>query len=76
MTGNLIPGDLVLFVWPDKSSGPVELLDWEGARLGLVCEILVARPGDSHGNELLVLHEGERWSVPELWCSPVRREPK
>jgi hypothetical protein len=33
------------------------------------------RPEDKVGNELLILHEGERWSVPEVWCRPVRVVP-
>lgn len=71
----MVSGDLVLFVWPDKYSNVGDPLLWENARVGLVCQVLVDRPGDSHGNELLVLHEGERWSVPVSWCRPVRQEP-
>jgi hypothetical protein len=62
------PGDLVLFSWPGRSSN----LDLEATRVGLVFQILATRPGDSHGNELLVLHDGERWSVPESWCRLIR----
>ena len=66
------PGDLVMFIWP---TGNLELDHWEHARLGLIIEILVVRPEDKVGNELLILHEGERWSAPEVWCRPVRVVP-
>ena len=65
-------GDLVMFVWPTEKP---ELDLWERARLGLIIDILAVRPEDKVGNELLILHEGERWSVPETWCRPVRVAP-
>ena len=66
------PGDLVLFAWPSPSSNVGDALDWESARIGLVIEISMSRPSDEkYGDELLVLHEGERWSVPTTWCRQI-----
>lgn len=66
-------GDLIMFVWPDKLSNVEDPMNWEEARIGIVVEILARRPDDKHyGDELLVLHEGERWSVPELWCKIIK----
>ena len=64
------PGDLVMFVWP---TGELDL--WERARLGLIVDIITVRRANEVGNELLILHEGERWSIPEGWCRPVRVVP-
>jgi hypothetical protein len=65
-------GDLVLFVWPDLWSKVDDLFDWEKARIGLVIEISAHRPGDKYGDELSILHEGERWSVPTAWCRLIK----
>jgi hypothetical protein len=66
-------GDLVLFAWPDSGSRVDDPLDWERARIGLVVSVSCVRPDDvKYDNELLVLHEGERWSVPEAWCRPIK----
>jgi hypothetical protein len=67
------PGDLVMFAWPDSTYNIDNPLDWERARIGLFVEVTTSRPGDEKfGDELLVLHEGERWSVPRTWCRPVK----
>ena len=66
------PGDLVLFAWPDLWSKVDDPLNWEKARIGLVIEISAHRPGDKYGDELSILHEGERWSVPTAWCRPIK----
>ena len=69
------PGDLVLFAWPASISRAADdkTLDWEKARIGLVIEISMSRPGDvKYGDELLVLHEDEMWSVPRAWCRPIK----
>jgi hypothetical protein len=48
-------------------------MDWERARIGLIIQTTMSRPGDAkYGDELLVLHEGERWSVPSTWCRKVK----
>ena len=66
------PGDLVLFSWPSQWSRVDDPLDWEGARIGLIISISISRPDDKYGDELLVLHEGEKWSVPTAWCRPIK----
>ena len=67
------PGDLVMFAWPTPQSKVDDPLDWESARVGIVIEISASRPDDEkYGDELLVLHEGERWSVPTTWCRPIK----
>lgn len=66
------PGDLVMFAWPTEWSRVDDPFDWEHARLGLVIEVLTHRPKDMIGSELLVIHEGERWSVPEVWCRLIK----
>lgn len=67
------PGDLILFVWPDRFSNVDDPLIWEEARIGMVIEISVLRPDDvKYSDELLVLHEGERWSVPATWCRLIK----
>jgi hypothetical protein len=63
------PGDLVMFAWPHTKNAA---LDWEYSRIGIVVEILMRRPDDEVGDELLIIYEGERWSVPSAWCRPVR----
>ena len=65
----------MLFAWPKSGSRVGYSLDWEKARLGLVCAVLADRPEDSIGSELLLIHDGERWSVPESWCRKIRQEP-
>lgn len=64
------PGDLVMFTWPHTKD---LTLGWEHSRIGLVIEILASRPDDEIGDELQILYEGERWSVPSAWCRPVRK---
>lgn len=66
------PGDLILFAWPRPWSKVDDLLDWENARIGIVVKITMRRPGDSNGDELLVMHEGQHWSVPEAWCKVIK----
>ena len=69
-------GDLVIFAWPTPQSNVDDPLDWERARIGMIIEVLLRRPEDrKFGDELLVLHDGERWSVPATWCRPVRENP-
>jgi len=68
-------GDLIMFVWPDGENYDYTIRDseWENARLGLVVKVMVSRPDDMrYGDELLVLHDGERWSVPSRWCRHVK----
>ena len=65
------PGDLVLFTWPEKWSKVDDPMSWEDARIGMIIDILAERPEDKIGDELLILHEGERWSVPRSWCKPI-----
>lgn len=65
-------GDLIMFAWPEGWSKVGDPLCWEEARLGIIIDVLAARPDDALGNELLVIHEGERWSVPESWCKLVK----
>lgn len=64
----------MLFVWPKSGSLVGDPPDWENAKIGLVCQVLSDRPEDSIGSELLLLHDGERWSVPESWCKLARQE--
>jgi len=67
------PGDLIMFVWPESLSRVDDPMDWERARIGLIIQTTMSRPGDAkYGDELLVLHEGERWSVPSTWCRKVK----
>ena len=66
------PGDLVLFTWPEKWSKVDDPMRWEDARIGLIVDILATRPDDKIGDEFLILHEGERWSVPGAWCKPIK----
>lgn len=65
-------GDLVMFAWPESSSKVDDPLDWERARLGIIVDVLARRPEDEIGHEFLVIHEGERWSVPEAWCRLIK----
>jgi hypothetical protein len=67
------PGDLIIFAWPDQLSKVDDPLDWEKARIGLLVEVTSRRPGDEkYGDEWLVLHNNERWSVPSKWCRPIK----
>jgi hypothetical protein len=67
------PGDLVMFAWPTEWSKVDDPFNWEHARLGLVVEVLSQRPQDSAVEAwLLVLHEGERFSVPAVWCKLLK----
>lgn len=70
--GNMKPGDLVIFAWPEHWSKVGDPACWEQARLGLVLQVLTQRPDDQIGDELLVMHEGERWSVPGAWCKLIK----
>jgi hypothetical protein len=70
--GEMKLGDIVMFTWPSLWSKVDDPPDWEKARIGLVIEISAHRPGDKYGDELVVLHEGERWSVPTSWCHPIK----
>lgn len=66
------PGDLILFAWPSPWSKVDDPLDWENAKIGLVVGIApVAGHVTFGGDELLVMHEGQRWSVPTAWCKRV-----
>jgi hypothetical protein len=62
------PGDLVLFTWPGQQSRVDDPMSWEDARIGMIIGISASRPDDKIGDELLVMHEGERWSIPSAWC--------
>jgi hypothetical protein len=66
------PGSLVMFAWPTEWSKVDDPFNWEHARLGLVVEVLAQRSQDGVGGELLVLHEGERFSVPTVWCKLLK----
>lgn len=63
------PGDLIMFAWPNRGGSD---LDWEHARLALVIDVLLPRPSCVEGGELLVMHDGERWVVPQKWCRFAR----
>lgn len=65
-------GDLIMFTWPEGWSNVDDPLSWERARLGVIVDIIASRPEDEIGHEFLVIHDGERWSVPEAWCRPIR----
>lgn len=65
------PGDLVMFTWPGNWSKVGDPMSWEDARVGIVLGITASRPNDQVGDELLVMHEGERWSVPSTWCKLI-----
>jgi len=67
------PGDLVHFAWPDDNiTKIIEHPDWDSPKVGLLLEVLAHRPGDlKYGDEWLVLHSGERWSVPSNWCRTI-----
>ena len=65
-------GDLILFVWPDHIAQINAHPDWKRPKIGLFLEVTAHRPGDEKfGDELLVLHNNERWSVPAKWCRPL-----
>ncbi len=69
------PGDLIMFAYPKNGADDdtIRDSDWESARLGLVVKVIAPRPNDiRYGDELMVLHEGERWSIPSVWCRPVK----
>jgi len=69
------PGDLVIFAWPSPWAKAEDHPSWKKAKTGLLMEVTMRRPGDEqYGDELLVLHEGERWSVPSTWCRPVEEQ--
>lgn len=41
------------------------------AKVGLVLKVF-SRPDDTrYGDEILVLHDNEKWSVPETWCRRI-----
>ena len=68
-------GDLIMFAYPEANAldDTIRETEWEAARLGLVIDVIMARPNDiRYGDELLVLHDGERWSVPSLWCRATK----
>lgn len=67
------PGDLVQFIWPQGNMEDV--LDFtpcfSDAKVGLVLKVF-SRPDDTrYGDEILVLHDNEKWSVPETWCRRI-----
>jgi len=69
------PGDLIMFAYPsdDAQDDTIRDSDREAARLGLIIQVLTACPNDlRYGDALLVLHEGERWSVLSVWCRPIK----
>jgi len=69
------PGDLIMFAYPqdDAYDDTIRDSDWEQARLGLIIQVTAVRPNDTrYGDELLVMHEGERWSIPTAWCRPIK----
>ena len=72
------PGDLIMFAYPSDSDADADTIrdsDWESARLGLILKVISARSNDIRdGDELLVMHEGERWSVPSNWCRPIKEQ--
>jgi hypothetical protein len=63
-----------MFAYPsdDAQDDTIRDSDGEAARLGLIIQVLTARPNDLYGDALLVLHEGEQWSVPSVWCRPIK----
>ncbi len=70
------PGDLVLFCWPSRWSKVDDPLDWENARIGIIIENAIRRPESpvmAYVDELLVMHEGQRWSVPSSWCKLIKQ---
>jgi len=66
------PGDLVLYTWPEQWSKVDDPMSWENARIGMIIDVSVSRPNDKIGDELLVMHEGERWSIPSSWCRLIK----
>jgi len=67
------PGDLIMFARPNLMEEIGEHPNWERAKIGLFLEVTARRPGDEkYGDEWLVLHKNERWSVPSTWCRPVK----
>ena len=66
------PGDLVLFTWPEQWSTVDDPMSWENARIGMIIDVSVSRPNDKIGDEFLVMHEGERWSIPGAWCRLIK----
>jgi hypothetical protein len=67
------PGDLIMFVWPDDLTKISEHPDWDRPKVGLLLEVVAHHPGDEkYGDEWLVLHKGERWSVPSGWCRSLK----
>lgn len=67
------PGDLIYFARPDHMSQIDKHPDWDRPKIGLFLDVTMSRPDDvKFGDELLVLHEGERWSVPRNWCRPIK----
>ena len=66
------PGDLIMFAWPDYIAQISEHPDWNSPKVGVLLEVTALRPGDEkYGDEWLVLHKNERWSVPSKWCRPA-----
>jgi hypothetical protein len=62
------PGDLVEFA-TYHAVDPETPIDFEEARVGLVVDVIMYRPRDFvYGDELIILHEGQRWSIPSAWC--------
>jgi hypothetical protein len=67
------PGDLIHFAWPDDLAQISAHPDWDTPKVGLFLEVTTHRPGDEKfGDEWLVLHNSERWSVPSKWCRPIK----
>ena len=60
------PGDLIQITREAPRFGAAP--DFKNCRVGVVLDVTIYRPGDLYGNELSVLTEGERWSVPERWA--------
>jgi hypothetical protein len=69
----MTPGDLVQFIWPDENMEDIKdfTLFFDDTRVGLVLTVF-RRPDDTrYGDEILVYHDNEKWSVPETCCRRI-----
>lgn len=67
------PGDLVQFIWPQGNMEDV--LDFtpyfSDTKVGLVLKVFRRPDATRYGDEILVYHDNEKWSVPETWCRRI-----
>ena len=67
------PGDLVQFIWPQGNMEDVQDFTpyFSDTKVGLVLKVFKRTDDTRYGDEILVYHCNEKWSVPETWCRKI-----